>query len=302
MPNPVVYQAPPQVFANRAQTQQSTLFHLESAIRHLRAADLNREADQLSQKLAAARISHHKILDEKRHELTRLQTEITHLEKLLGVNEQYMISVVVGELKPAQLRAVGIDFSFFGNAFNQVIRQTAAGRGNPPYNKVVETTEFNVLLDALQNGKLVNIQSRPKVVTLADEPASLQCGREFSFPVTNPVPGTPAEMHKRYGFKVDMLVHPVGQDRVQLTIVPERVIRNFKRAIFTEDGVLVPGLTVQRIRQQVEIELGKTSIIAMNSKNEAGEEVIWFVASTPEAVRPLVPEQTELSPKFPIMR
>ncbi|MCA8999723.1 MAG: hypothetical protein KDA80_22190 [Planctomycetaceae bacterium] len=153
-----------------------------------------------------------------------------------------------------------------------------------PITTIVDCESFSALLDALSNEKLVKIEARPTLVVQAEQPGMFQSGGEF--PILTPQPDNHVAVDWReFGVRVEAVVQSLDDGQIRLQLAPELSERNFQNAV-TMNGVVVPGVNCRRLNTAVEMKLGETVLLAMNQTNADGDEKLWFVACTPEMVKP----------------
>lgn len=257
--------------------------HLRQAIEHLHGGGFHEEARQLERKLDETRQSQRAELERKRRQIEELRCEIAELEEELGLGNQFLLNLVIGEVDAAKLRESGVDFSCFtrlgGIDSLRPVRHSSSANAAPA-SEILKKAEFDTLMETLTAMDAVTIEARPALVTQAGRPAKLRSGGEF--PILVPQPdGTSTTEFKEFGLSVDAIVHPLSDRRILLEVAPEVSQRDFRNAVRI-DGSAVPGLTIRKAHSEVELTLGQTVILAMSSKTEDGKESVWFVACTPE--------------------
>ena len=263
----------------------TSIEHLRQAIEHLRAGGFERDAAALERTLDETRQAQHEALERKRSELETLRCEIAELEDQLGLGNQYLLSLVIGELDPVRLKETGTDLSFLARRDDSdpgIRVRPLNGSMVMPESTTLRNADFKELMDTLTATDAIRIQARPTLVTAAGQTAELHSGGEFPVPVPG-ANGVAKIEFREFGVKVQAVVRPVNDQRIQLEVTPEVSQRDFNQVVQV-DGVTVPGLTTRRINSKVEMTLGRTVILATAGVTEDGRETVWFVACTPERI------------------
>jgi Flp pilus assembly secretin CpaC len=203
-------------------------------------------------------------LKAKREELSRLQSEIRALEKQTGEVENVLL----------QCRIVEIPADAAVHRFE--LQDTSELDAGPRFS-VMARDRADEIIESLRADGRVKILAEPSLVTTNGHPARFHSGGEFAIPIPNNEGGAEVEW-REFGVSIEAEPHVLGDGRVRLQIVPEYAVRDFSNVVQVE-GVAVPGLTVRRIRTEIESEFGQTHIILMHTTDvgerdaDAGDEL-----------------------------
>lgn len=234
------------------------------------AGELSREADVLEKEV---------ILNRKLDELKKLHDEIDELRRFIGCDRQILIQMTIMELNRTQLRKLGVDFKFESG---QVIQwESAQGiakiyQGDP---------SVEHLLNALTEKKMLKVLSRPALMTLVGQEATIQCGGEI--PILNRVEeGTVTVDTCEFGTKIECVPTILDNGKIHLEIRP--TVSRFATAGLTTRGgeQKLPQLSIQRAELSAEVEPDKTVFIwgpSISDDRGETELVISLTASLADA-------------------
>jgi pilus assembly protein CpaC len=118
-------------------------------------------------------------------------------------------------------------------------------------------------ITALQSKNLLEMLAEPNLLTYSGTRADFTAGGEF--PYLTPQPSatgvTFTVAFKPYGVQLAFLPRVTPQGTIHLQVSPEVSALDYTNTV-TIDGTAVPGLTVQKVDAEVDLESGQTFIIA----------------------------------------
>ena len=219
--------------------------------------------------------------------------------------QQVQLNVVFMEVQRSKARELGINLSWFGengffsstvgdvvplaglagggsNATGIPLGGTpslsfpAAAIANPTIAAgiVGSGSVFNAFLKALREERLLKVLSEPTQVASNGRPSYFQAGGEFPIPIPQGL-GTVGIEYRPYGVELSAVPIILGGNRVRLELAASVSDLDFSRGT-TLNGTTVPGLSQRQTNTQVELEFGKTLMIAgliQNTQQAAAQKL-----------------------------
>jgi pilus assembly protein CpaC len=187
---------------------------------------------------------------------------------------QVNIKVRVAEVSRDVLRALGFNWQVLGSFGNATLglatgRPVIPGPGFPLRSGATDNifaafrngnVDLNLLIDALEDEKLVTILAEPDLTALSGLPASFLAGGEYPIPVPQALGVTTIE-YKRFGVSLAFVATVGAGGRITLNVRPEVSQLTFNGGI-SFDGIEVPALTTRRAETTVELGSGQGFAIA----------------------------------------
>ena len=187
---------------------------------------------------------------------------------------QVNLRVRIAEVSRSTVRDLGInwqgiiesgDFVFglatgrdFINNAGQVVLTGASSLGFAGHSN--ETTDINILLDAMEDAGFVSILAEPNLTAVSGEDASFLAGGEF--PVVVPQDnGANTIEFKQFGVSLGFTPTILGDNRISLRVEPE-VSELSELGSVSLGGFSVPSMTVRRAKTTVELGSGQSFAIA----------------------------------------
>jgi len=202
-------------------------------------------------------------------------TTVVNNIKVIGI-QQILLHTRIMEVSRTKLRDLGIDWgSYTGNAFFYStpgdLLDTASGSVTgivPTAEGVLNSTnrifanggDFEALIQALREQKLVKALAEPTVVATHGRPARFNVGGKVPYlvPTGN---GAVSVQYEEYGTSIDFLPFVVGPGRIRLEIRPEVSEPDPANGI-SANGVNVIAFTNRYVETAVELQAGQTLAIA----------------------------------------
>ncbi|MEM9827195.1 MAG: pilus assembly protein N-terminal domain-containing protein [Planctomycetota bacterium] len=202
-------------------------------------------------------------------------TSIINNIKVVGV-QQVLLHTRIMEVSRTKLRDMGIDWgsiagnsAFISSPGNLVNVATSDVNGLVPSaeasllgtNRIVAGgTEFEALITALREQRLIKFLAEPTVVATHGRPARFNVGGRVPYFVPGGN-GTVTVNYEEYGTAVDFLPFVVGPGRVRLEVRPEVTEPDDSRSI-SADGINVTAFSQRYVETAVELQAGQTFAIA----------------------------------------
>ena len=169
---------------------------------------------------------------------------------------------------------LGVNFA--SNAFNQssaigtgsvisTTGQSGIAAAGSVFNIFALRNDINLVAEitALEGKNLLETLAEPNLLTFSGTRATFTAGGEF--PYLTPQPSatgvTFTVEFKPYGVQLSFLPRVTPQGTIHMQVTPEVSSLTYTNAV-TIDGTSVPGLLVQRVTSEVDLESGQTFIIA----------------------------------------
>jgi pilus assembly protein CpaC len=202
---------------------------------------------------------------------------------LAGV-QQVQLDAVIAFVNRGLARNLGVDFFSNGShhSFAQTVSQflvpgtlpinftqnglTTAGNPNLTLGLMNNEETFGLAIKALKSEGLTKILSQPSVTTLSGRSANLLSGGQQAIPQSGGL-GTTTVNFVDFGTSLNILPVVMGNGKIHLEIEPE-VSELDQASGIQENGVSIPGRTVQRCHTTVEIESGQTLVIGGLIQND----------------------------------
>jgi pilus assembly protein CpaC len=141
-------------------------------------------------------------------------------------------------------------------------------------------------LEALQTRGLLEVLAEPNVLTINGKQASFLAGGEYPYPVVNGVTGggtgAVTIQFKEFGVRLNFIPTITPRNTIHLQVAPEVSALDFTNGV-TIGGFTVPGLTVRRVKTDVELKEGQSFVIGGLLDNRETETFnkIPFIGDVP---------------------
>jgi pilus assembly protein CpaC len=235
-------------------------------------------------------------------------TSVDDVDKAVAITEQFYTTVinniqVVGiqqvllhtkimEVSRTKLRQLGVDLAILDDNFGLLsgpsgILDVAAGTENgiTPLGdtnlRLNVNGNFEALMNALEEQRLVKLLAEPTVVATHGRPARFTVGGR----IPTIIPGQNGQVqvtYEDYGTSIDFLPFIVGPGRIRLEVRPEVSEPDASRAI-TLSGTNVTAFTTRYVETAVEMQAGQTFALAglLQSRTESTVSRTPFFGSLP---------------------
>ena len=134
--------------------------------------------------------------------------------------------------------------------------------------------DLNLLIDALEDEKLVTVLAEPSLMALSGVPASFLAGGEYPIPVPQAQGVTTIE-YKRFGVSLAFVATVGAGGRITLNVRPE-VSQLTTSGGLQLGGTVVPALTTRRAETTVELGSGQSFAIAGLLQKNADNDIRKF--------------------------
>lgn len=216
--------------------------------------------------------------------------------KVVGV-QQVLLHTRIMEVSRTKLRELGIDWgSYTDNAFFYSTPGNLYDTAQGTVSGIVPTTEgalnstnrifagggdFDALIQALREQKLVKSLAEPVVVATHGRPARFNVGGKVPYLVPSGN-GSVTIQYEEYGTSVDFLPFIVGPGRIRLEVRPEVSEPDPVNGI-SSDGIQVIAFTNRYVETAVELQAGQTFAIAglLQSRTESVSRATPFFGELP---------------------
>jgi pilus assembly protein CpaC len=142
-------------------------------------------------------------------------------------------------------------------------------------------------LEALQTRGLLEVLAEPNVLTVNGKQASFLAGGEYPYPVVQGVTGGGGSgavtiQFKEFGVRLNFIPTITPRNTIRLQVAPEVSALDFTNGV-TIGGFTVPGLTVRRVKTDVELREGQSFAIGGLLDNRETETFnkIPFIGDVP---------------------
>lgn len=141
-------------------------------------------------------------------------------------------------------------------------------------------------LEALQTQGLLEVLAEPNVLATNGKQASFLAGGEYPYPVVNGVTGggtgAVTIQFKEFGVRLNFIPTITPRNTIHLQVAPEVSSLDFTNGV-TISGFTVPGLTVRRVKTDVELRAGQSFAIGGLLDNRETEtfDKIPFIGDVP---------------------
>ena len=192
-----------------------------------------------------------------------------------AVEPQVLLKVRFANLDRSAQTQLGVNFaSGAGNQFTALGTSPAISLTGPGGIAQAGASLFNIFalrndinlaaeITALQSKNLLEMLAEPNLLTYSGTKANFTAGGEF--PYLTPQPSTSGVTFtvdfKPYGVQLAFLPRVTPQGTIHMQVSPEVSALDYTNTV-TIDGTAVPGLTVQRVTTEVDLESGQTFVIA----------------------------------------
>ena len=137
-------------------------------------------------------------------------------------------------------------------------------------------------LKALETHGLLEVLAEPNVLATNGKQASLLAGGEYPYPVVQGVTGGGAGavtiQFKEYGIRLNFIPTVTPRNTIHLQVSPEVSALDFTNGI-SISGFTVPGITVRRVKTDVELSEGQSFAIGGlldNRETETFQKIPWI--------------------------
>ncbi|MFH5805739.1 hypothetical protein [Alienimonas sp. DA493] len=219
--------------------------------------------------------------------------------------QQVQLNVVFMEVQRSKAQEMGINLSWFGEDgfFSSTVGDVvplsgiggvgsgntglplggtpslqfpAAAISNPTLAAGVISSSgvFQAFVRALREERLLKVLSEPVQVASNGRPSYFQAGGEFPVPIPQGLGAVGIE-YRPYGVELSAVPIILGGGRVRLELAASVSDLDFSRGT-TISGTTVPGLSQRQTNTQVELEFGKTLMIAgliQNTQQAAAQKI-----------------------------
>jgi pilus assembly protein CpaC len=257
--------------------------------------------------------------------------------------QQVMLEVRFIELTRTAGRELGVQWNHFGsssivNIGNQTpaaglpitsaAAETAAGviSGASPFGFLLGHIAANgastdIMINALEQKGVARSLAQPNLVALSGDTASFLAGGEYPIPVAGQF-GQVTVDYKKYGVGLAFTPTVLGNDLINMKIVPEVSQIDTTHTVSVANGISVPALIVRRASTTVELHDGQSFVIGgllqndnqhqidqlpwlgtvpvlgalFSSKSYQNNETDLVIIVTPHLVRPTRPGDVVRSP------
>jgi pilus assembly protein CpaC len=193
------------------------------------------------------------------------------------VEPQVLLHVRFANVNRSAETQLGVNFASGANGRNNigafgtspVISTTGTGgiaaAGASIFNIFALNNSFNLAAEitALESKNLLEMLAEPNLLTFSGTKADFTAGGEF--PYLTPQPSatgvTFTVTFKPYGVQLAFLPRVTPQGTIHMTVTPEVSALDYSNTV-TIEGTAVPGLTVQRVTTEVDLESGQSFVIA----------------------------------------
>ena len=226
--------------------------------------------------------------------------------------QQVQLNVTFMEVQRSKARELGINLSWFGedgffsSTVGDVVPLAGIGGsgsgqtgiplgGSPslafPQAAVANPTlaagivgtsgVFQAFIRALREERLLKVLSEPVQVASNGRPSYFQAGGEFPIPIPQGLGAVGIE-YRPYGVELSAVPIILGGGRVRLELAASVSDLDFSRGT-TISGTTVPGLSQRQTNTQVELEFGKTLMIAglIQNTQQAAAQKLPFLGELP---------------------
>ena len=197
-------------------------------------------------------------LQAKREELSRLQAEIRELEQQTGLYERVLV----------RCRFVEADRSIIPRLQLKQYDDDDV-RSSVPQSGVVSQAELDEAIESLRSAGDARILASPSLIAENGRKGSVFSGGEF--PIFLPRDGGTHIEWREFGDRMEVTPTILGGGQVRLRAAVERSVRDFSRAV-TLEGMLIPGITTQRVHTQFELEFDQAGIVLLRLLTERRSE------------------------------
>jgi pilus assembly protein CpaC len=185
-----------------------------------------------------------------------------------------------------------------------------------------------VFIKALQENNLLEILAEPNVLTESGKEGSFLAGGQFPYPVLQSTTGGTSAgitiQFKEYGIRLTFTPTVLPDGRIHLKVEPEVSSLDYTNSV-TLQGFLIPALSTNRVKSEMELNDGQSFVIAglldnrvteqfqkipgiseipilgklfqSRTLNKSKNELLVLV--TPHIVQPLAAGQAPVMPAFP---
>ena len=141
-------------------------------------------------------------------------------------------------------------------------------------------------IQALETKGLLEVLAEPNVLAFNGKQASFLAGGEYPYPVVNGVTGggtgAVTIQFKEFGVRLNFIPTITPRNTIRLQVAPEVSALDFTNGI-TISGFTVPGLTVRRVKTDVELKEGQSFAIGglLDNRETQTFNKIPFIGDVP---------------------
>lgn len=188
---------------------------------------------------------------------------VNHLQ--VHTPQTVAIDVKVYEVSRTKLRNLGVDWSALGtdlnivSGFADLIQNVndGSGSGNMRVGVSSGSTDFNLLINALEKRNVAKLMAQPTLVTQNGRPAEFLSGVEVPIAVASGL-GTNSIEFRAAGTKLDFV--PIIHGEGELTLEIRAEVSEVANDLGGDTGV--PGFRVRRVNTGVPMRAGQTLALA----------------------------------------
>jgi pilus assembly protein CpaC len=191
---------------------------------------------------------------------------------------QINLRVRVAEVSRDIGKQFGFNWNLLGSIGGLSLEFTSA---NPFSGAVTQQTvrafsgsDFNAVIDALEEEGLVTVMAEPNLTALSGKTASFLAGGEFPILVPGN-DGNAAIEFKKFGVSLAFTPTLIGADRINIHVRPEVSQISTTNSV-TLGGFIVPSLTTRRAETTVEVASGQSFAIAGLLQNNISHNISKF--------------------------
>ena len=283
--------------------------HLLKAAEHLEAAGLPEQAAHFRKEAERARLREEQVRNElqrKLAELDQIRRSVYELRKEIGAPQQIALKLQILEVDLSHPKLAEIrermprrEGGSAAAAAGSGILLAAAEMRDEAGTDQPSPAELARIIEGLRAAGALKVVAEPQLITLDGRAAELLSGGEFPVPVPQP-DGSVTMEWREFGLHVEALAHTLGNERVRLDITASVADRDYSRCVRVGElfpGIsvsLVPGLTMTRAHSQMEVRLGRPTVVggliksaeAGRGKTAESRKVETVIIVTPEAYEP----------------
>jgi pilus assembly protein CpaC len=187
------------------------------------------------------------------------------------------IKVKVYEVSRSKLRALGVDWSYFGknggivssvsgliSAFSIAEPNVTGGGANITAGVIGSDAAFRVFIEALETRNVAKLLDEPVLIAQNGRPAEFLSGGEVPIQVASGL-GTNSIEFRPFGTKLDMVPIVLGQG--QLTLEVRAEVSEIAPDLSGATGV--PGFRVRRVNTGVKMKAGHTLALAGDYRQDS---------------------------------
>jgi pilus assembly protein CpaC len=193
---------------------------------------------------------------------------VTNLLTVEG-SQQVMLAVRFAEMKRSAAKELGFNTNVnapIGDVLFQVLTgaPSLTAFGTLGLSTTFGDVSVDVLLDALEEQRVLKTLAEPNLIALSGETANFLAGGEFPVPVAQDTEGDRATItieFKEFGVRLAFTPTVLGDELINLVVEPEVSAIDPTTSIVLS-GFSIPGLTTRRAKTSVDLKDGQSFAIA----------------------------------------